>query len=183
MAVSVQLLGAFKYYVITFLTFLGPPTSLMIYNTVNHQKLPFSDFTHPLLWWRNTWMVPYTQWHNGMKSLMKYIPHINFTRNFEIQVINALTSLCLFWVWVWEIKKSEFSHGLSFLKWAVDPSDFMNNAHIFSWKFTQNAEIFADFIKECIFLDVWILVQFWKKNLERKEPIRKNKLQYYLLLR
>ena len=51
--------GAFKYYVITFLAFLGPPTtSLMIYGTVNHQKLPFSDPTHPPLWWRNTWMVP-----------------------------------------------------------------------------------------------------------------------------
>ena len=32
----------------------------MIYSTVNHQKLPFSDPTHPPLWWRNTWMVPYT---------------------------------------------------------------------------------------------------------------------------
>ena len=31
----------------------------MIYSTVNHQKLPFSDPTHPPLWWRNTWMVPY----------------------------------------------------------------------------------------------------------------------------
>ena len=41
--------GPFKYYVIMFLTFLGPPTSLMIYITVNHQKLPFSDPTHPLL--------------------------------------------------------------------------------------------------------------------------------------
>ena len=30
----------------------------MIYSTVNHQKLPFSDPTHPPLWWRNTWMVP-----------------------------------------------------------------------------------------------------------------------------
>ena len=41
--------GPFKYYVIMFLTFLGPPTSLMIYSTVNHQKLPFSDPTHPPL--------------------------------------------------------------------------------------------------------------------------------------
>ena len=32
-------MGAFKYYVITFFTFLGPPTSLMTYSTVNHQKL------------------------------------------------------------------------------------------------------------------------------------------------
>ena len=38
--------------------FLGPPTPLMIYSTVNHQKLSFSDPTHPPLWWRNTWMVP-----------------------------------------------------------------------------------------------------------------------------
>ena len=36
-----------------------PPTSLMIYSIVNHQKLPFSDTIHPPLWWRNTWMVPY----------------------------------------------------------------------------------------------------------------------------
>ena len=99
-----------------------------------------------------------TQWY----EIIYEVPHIYLTRNFEMQVINALTSLCLLWVWLLEIKKSEFSHGLSFLKWAVDPSDFMNYAHIFSWKFTQNAEIFADFIKECIFLDVWILVQFWK---------------------
>ena len=42
-----------------FLTFLGPPTSLMIYSTVNHQKLTFSNPTHPPLWWRNTWMVPF----------------------------------------------------------------------------------------------------------------------------
>ena len=35
-----------------------PPTSLMIYSKVNHQKLTFSDPTHPLLWWLNTWMVP-----------------------------------------------------------------------------------------------------------------------------
>ena len=41
--------GPFKYYVIMFLTVLGPPTSLMIYSTVNHQKLPFSDPTHPPL--------------------------------------------------------------------------------------------------------------------------------------
>ncbi len=41
--------AAFKYSVITFLAFLGPPTSLMIYRTVNHQKLPFSDPTHPPL--------------------------------------------------------------------------------------------------------------------------------------
>ena len=40
--------GPFKYCVIMFLTFLGPPTSLMIYSTVNHQKLPFSDPSHPL---------------------------------------------------------------------------------------------------------------------------------------
>ena len=53
-----------------FLTFLGPPTSLMIYSTslmiystVNHQKLPFSDPTHPPLWWRNTWIVPYQSPH------------------------------------------------------------------------------------------------------------------------
>ena len=120
-----------------------------------------------------------TQWYEIIYEVL----HIYLTRNFEMQVINALTSLCLLWVWLWEIKKSEFSHGLSFLKWAVDPSDFMNYAHIFSWKFTQNAKIFADFIKECIFLDVWILVQFWKKNLKGKEPIRKNRLHYYLLLR
>ena len=50
--------GPFKCYVIMFLTFLGPPTSLMIYTTVNHQKLPISNPTHPPLWWRNTWMVP-----------------------------------------------------------------------------------------------------------------------------
>ena len=31
----------------------------MIYSTVNHQELPFSDPTHPPLWWRNIWMVPY----------------------------------------------------------------------------------------------------------------------------
>ena len=30
----------------------------MIYSTLNHQKLPFSDPTHPPLWWRNTWMLP-----------------------------------------------------------------------------------------------------------------------------
>ena len=30
----------------------------MMYSTLNHQKLPFSDPTHPPLWWRNTWMVP-----------------------------------------------------------------------------------------------------------------------------
>jgi hypothetical protein len=41
--------GPFKYYVITFFNFLGPPTSLMIYSTLNHQKLPFSDSTHPPL--------------------------------------------------------------------------------------------------------------------------------------
>ena len=41
--------GPFKYYVIMFLTFFDPPTSLMIYSTVNHQKLPFSDPTHPPL--------------------------------------------------------------------------------------------------------------------------------------
>ena len=29
-----------------FLTFLGPPISLMIYSTVAHQKLPFFDPTH-----------------------------------------------------------------------------------------------------------------------------------------
>ena len=51
--------GPFKYYVIIFLTFLGPPSSLMIYSTVNHKKLPFSDPIHPPLWWRNNWMVPY----------------------------------------------------------------------------------------------------------------------------
>ena len=28
------------------------------YSTVNHQKFPFSDPTHPPLWWRNTWMLP-----------------------------------------------------------------------------------------------------------------------------
>ena len=28
--------GPFKYYVIMFLTLLGPPTSLIIYSTVNH---------------------------------------------------------------------------------------------------------------------------------------------------
>ena len=30
----------------------------MIYSAVNHQKLSFSDLTHPPLWWRNSWMVP-----------------------------------------------------------------------------------------------------------------------------
>ena len=32
----------------------------MINSNVNHQKLPFSDPTHPPLWWRNTWMPPYS---------------------------------------------------------------------------------------------------------------------------
>ena len=41
-----------------FFTFLDPPTSLMIYSTVNHEKLPYSDPNHPPLWWCNTWMVP-----------------------------------------------------------------------------------------------------------------------------
>ena len=41
--------GAFKYYVIMFFTFLGPPTSLRIYSAVDHKKLPFSDTTHPPL--------------------------------------------------------------------------------------------------------------------------------------
>ena len=45
-------MGPFKYYVIMFLTFLGPPTFLKIYSTANHQKLPLSDPTHPPLWWR-----------------------------------------------------------------------------------------------------------------------------------
>ena len=54
--VIMKLKGPFKYYLIMFLTFLDPP--LMIYSTVNHQKLPLSDPTHPLLWWHNTWMVP-----------------------------------------------------------------------------------------------------------------------------
>ena len=31
--------GAFKYYVITFLTFLGPPTSLMIYSQVPNKRV------------------------------------------------------------------------------------------------------------------------------------------------
>ena len=50
--------GPFKYYVSMFLAFLGPPTYVSINSTVNQQKLPFSDPTHPLLCWRNTWMVP-----------------------------------------------------------------------------------------------------------------------------
>ena len=38
-----------------------PPTRnyVSINSTVNQQKLPFSDPTHPLLCWRNTWMVPW----------------------------------------------------------------------------------------------------------------------------
>ena len=34
-----------------------PSTSLIIYSTVNHKKLQFTDTTDPPLWWRNTWMV------------------------------------------------------------------------------------------------------------------------------
>ena len=49
--------GPFMHYFM-FLTSLGPLSPLMIYSTVNHQKLPFSDPTNPPLWWRNTWMVP-----------------------------------------------------------------------------------------------------------------------------
>ena len=30
-----------------------------LFCTVNHQELPFSGPTHPPLWWRNTWLVPY----------------------------------------------------------------------------------------------------------------------------
>ena len=41
--------GPFKYYVSMFLTFLGPPTYVSINSTVNQQKLPFSDPTHPPL--------------------------------------------------------------------------------------------------------------------------------------
>ena len=41
-----------------FLAFLGPSTYVSINSTVNQQKLPFSDPTHPPLCWRNTWMVP-----------------------------------------------------------------------------------------------------------------------------
>ena len=41
-----------RHHVFDFLWFL------MIYSTVNHQRLPFSDPTHPPLWWRNTWMPP-----------------------------------------------------------------------------------------------------------------------------
>ena len=41
--------GPFKYYVSMFLAFLGPPTYVSINSTVNQQKLPFSDPTHPLL--------------------------------------------------------------------------------------------------------------------------------------
>ena len=43
--------GPFKYYVIIFLTFLGPPAfnCKQIYSTVNHQILPISDPTRPPL--------------------------------------------------------------------------------------------------------------------------------------
>ena len=71
--------GPFKYYIITFLTFLGPPTSLMIYSTVNHQKLPFSDPTHPPLWWHNTWMVP--KWKKKLK--------ININNTFKLKRLNS----------------------------------------------------------------------------------------------
>ena len=43
-------------------------TILMIYSTVNHQKLPFSDPTHPPLWWRNTWMVPLQNLHSTLTN-------------------------------------------------------------------------------------------------------------------
>ena len=83
-----------------FLAFLGPPTSWMIYSTVNHQKLPFSNPTHPPLWWRNTWMVPtqiilfYVEVLSGMmqndfsiiSKLSSSSIHVNKIRQFSWQV-------------------------------------------------------------------------------------------------
>ena len=40
----------------------------MIYSPVNHQKLPFSDPTHPPLWWRNTWMPPNLSFENKLND-------------------------------------------------------------------------------------------------------------------
>ena len=62
-----------------FWTFLGPPNSLMIYSTINHQKLPFSDPTHPPLWWRNTWMAPnqtFYVWYSKFGTLIKFFKWI-----------------------------------------------------------------------------------------------------------
>ena len=41
--------GPFNYYVSMCLAFLGPPTYTSINSTINQQKLPFSDPTHPPL--------------------------------------------------------------------------------------------------------------------------------------
>ena len=38
------------------------PTYVSINRTVNQQKMPFSDPTHPPLCWRNTWMIPIGYW-------------------------------------------------------------------------------------------------------------------------
>ena len=59
----------------------------MIYSTVNHQKLPSSDPTHPLLWWRNTWMVPELSTTNAKEtwSLFWIKSSMSFARKKALQ--------------------------------------------------------------------------------------------------
>ena len=57
----------------------------MIYSTINHQELPFSDQTHPPLWWRNAWMVP-------NQIILFYVEVLSGMMQNDFSIISKLSS-------------------------------------------------------------------------------------------
>ena len=137
----------------------------MIYSTVNHQELPFSDPTHPPLWWRNTWMVPYVLNHpsvidyNMHRTVLE--PIIGFSDTLCVQARTNLRnlrksqfvahticrpnikhdkwggSIALKYQWQQKVSK------VSFLVSAVTNNPNQKIYHLyFHWYFYQNTSVF-----------------------------------------
>ena len=83
-------LGPFKYYVSMFFALSGSPTHVSI-NSMYCKSAKVSNFWphHPLLCWRNTWMVPklrllMTKWCERNQSKCNIFPmicHFTWARN------------------------------------------------------------------------------------------------------
>ena len=87
----------------------------MINSTVNHQKLPFSDPTHPPLWWRNTWMPP-----NGdirpsfwlLGYVLLFYPFFCKSEHFSFgQTLNC--PFCIMYVYLYDCCLYQAPHSLA----------------------------------------------------------------------
>ena len=110
------------------------PTYVSINSTVNQQKLPFSDPTHPTLCWRNTWMVPNCKFHHFDTKSWKLVLHEYFIKNFPENI--SIWYLLIYSKWN-ELSCCQHSWFVNFCPSLYFPFFFYNPLILLVFKFSN----------------------------------------------